>query len=74
MVWVGEEHAGDGLPPCRPQVASADEALSILRDGVSLRATASTALNDVSSRSHTVFTISIVQYRDGNKPVTGEPQ
>ncbi len=55
-----------------PQVSSAEEVLSVLKEGAALRTTASTALNDVSSRSHTVFTISVVQYRDGNKPVTGE--
>eukprot|EP00197_Chlamydomonas_leiostraca_P006322 CAMPEP_0202863706 /NCGR_PEP_ID=MMETSP1391-20130828/4234_1 /ASSEMBLY_ACC=CAM_ASM_000867 /TAXON_ID=1034604 /ORGANISM="Chlamydomonas leiostraca, Strain SAG 11-49" /LENGTH=396 /DNA_ID=CAMNT_0049543365 /DNA_START=31 /DNA_END=1218 /DNA_ORIENTATION=+ len=53
------------------EVGSAAEVLHVLRDGQALRATASTNQNDVSSRSHTVFTISVVQYRDGNKPVTG---
>lgn len=36
-----------------------------------LRTTAATQQNDVSSRSHTVFTMSIVQYREGARPITG---
>lgn len=36
-----------------------------------LRMTAATSQNDVSSRSHTVFTLSVVQQRDARKPVTG---
>ncbi|GFH14354.1 kinesin-like protein [Haematococcus lacustris] len=53
------------------QVKSPAEVLEVLRDGTSFRSTASTAQNDVSSRSHTIFTLSVVQRRDGQRPITG---
>jgi len=53
------------------EVSKVEDVMSILKAGYALRQTASTAQNDVSSRSHTVFTISVVQYRDGHQPVTG---
>ncbi|PNG99370.1 Kinesin-like protein KIF17, partial [Tetrabaena socialis] len=53
-------------------VTSVEAMLAVLRAGYSLRATAATAANDVSSRSHTVFTVSVVTYRgDNQQPVTG---
>lgn len=42
-------------------VCSAEELMSIIDFGLSLRATKGTKMNEVSSRSHTVFTIRIVQ-------------
>lgn len=54
------------------EVQSAADVLSLLKAGYALRQTAATGQNDVSSRSHTVFTISAVQYRDGGQqPITG---
>lgn len=64
-------HSSSSLHVSCAQVKSVDEMLGVLRAGQALRATASTHQNDVSSRSHTCFTISVVQYRDGCKPVTG---
>ncbi|KAG2446452.1 hypothetical protein HYH02_008444 [Chlamydomonas schloesseri] len=53
------------------EVASVEDMLAVLRAGYALRATAATAANDVSSRSHTVFTVSVVTYRGEQQPVTG---
>ena len=54
------------------EVTSAADVLSLLKAGYALRQTAATGQNDVSSRSHTVFTLSAVQYRDGGQqPITG---
>lgn len=47
-------------------VASADEIMSIINFGLNLRATHGTKMNAVSSRSHTVFTIRIVQTIKGS--------
>ncbi|KAJ9458808.1 Kinesin-II 85 kDa subunit [Diplonema papillatum] len=43
-----------------PEVASAEECLRLFDEGTSRRATASTDLNDHSSRSHAIFTLTIV--------------
>ncbi|KAG2484404.1 hypothetical protein HYH03_016818 [Edaphochlamys debaryana] len=53
------------------EVTSAEDMLAVLRAGYALRSTAATAANDVSSRSHTVFTVSVVTYRGDQQPVTG---
>ena len=42
-------------------VSSVAEALNILNAGIALRQTVSTSMNDVSSRSHTVFTVHVTQ-------------
>ena len=42
-------------------VASVAEALNILNAGIALRQTVATSMNDVSSRSHTVFTVYVTQ-------------
>ena len=44
------------------EVPNAAEAATLLSCGTSLRATAATEQNDVSSRSHTVFTIAVINY------------
>jgi hypothetical protein len=44
------------------EVRNQAEAATLLAGGTSLRATAATEQNDVSSRSHTVFTISVINY------------
>ena len=41
---------------------NAAEAATLLSCGTSLRATAATEQNDVSSRSHTVFTVAVINY------------
>jgi ribosomal protein L31 len=46
--------------------------IAIVNEASQLRSTSSTLQNDVSSRSHTVFTLSVVQQRDVRKPVTGK--
>lgn len=46
----------------------------MLRAGSELRQTAATGQNEASSRSHTVFTILVVRYRDGQPPITGMRQ
>lgn len=55
----------------RTQVSCVEDMLAVLRAGYALRATSATAANDVSSRSHTVFTVSVVTYRGEQQPVTG---
>ena len=47
-------------------VEGKDEAMAILNAGIAVRRTAATPLNDVSSRSHTVFTITVVQKVKGD--------
>lgn len=49
------------------EVASVDEVLAVLKAGMAARAVG----GDVSSRSHAVFTISVVQYRENQPPITG---
>ena len=53
------------------EVASAADVLSLLKAGFAARQPASGAVGDVSARSHTVFTLSVVQYREGHQPITG---
>lgn len=48
------------------EVKGAAEVLDIVK-----AAAAAACQNDTSSRSHTVFTFSVVQYRDNQKPSTG---
>ena len=48
-------------------VTTLDEVMAIIGAGVALRATYETSMNEVSSRSHTVFTLHVVQ-RERNKP------
>jgi hypothetical protein len=43
--------------------ASAHETLKVLRDGALSRSTASTNMNDTSSRSHAIFTMHVTQKR-----------
>jgi hypothetical protein len=48
------------------EATSGAEAASVLAGGAMLRATAATEQNDVSSRSHTVFSVTVVNYgQDG---------
>lgn len=49
-------------------VTCVSEALNVLNKGINLRATHETKMNQVSSRSHTVFTITVMQ----KNPITGE--
>jgi len=49
-----------GSPTLRTPVSSAEETLRLVNRGYKLRATASTNLNEHSSRSHTVLTLEIV--------------
>ncbi|GFR47924.1 hypothetical protein Agub_g9726 [Astrephomene gubernaculifera] len=54
------------------EVASCEEMLAILRAGYGMRpAAVSPATGDVTYRSHTVFTVTVVTYRAGQQPVTG---
>ncbi|KAK3274695.1 hypothetical protein CYMTET_17131, partial [Cymbomonas tetramitiformis] len=46
-------------------VTSAAQVMDIVKAGLNLRQTHATQLNDVSSRSHTVFTLTIAQQRSG---------
>jgi hypothetical protein len=48
-------------------VTTLDEVMAIIGAGVALRATYETSMNEVSSRSHTVFTLHVVQ-RERNSP------
>jgi hypothetical protein len=48
-------------------VTTLDEVMAIISAGVALRATYETSMNEVSSRSHTVFTLHVVQ-RERNQP------
>lgn len=45
------------------EVASAEEALGLLRLGSATRATCSTRMNEASSRSHAIFSVEVVQRR-----------
>ncbi|XP_053323201.1 kinesin-like protein KIF27 [Spea bombifrons] len=48
------------------QVESADEVMSLLETGSAARHTSATQMNEYSSRSHAIFTISICQQRASN--------
>ncbi|KAM4050745.1 kinesin-like protein KIF27 isoform 2-T4 [Anomaloglossus baeobatrachus] len=48
------------------QVESADEVMSLLEAGSAVRHTSTTQMNERSSRSHAIFTMSISQQRDAN--------
>ena len=74
--WSASSFRGTGhsfilSPFPRPQVTDPLDVMAIVQEAAQLRTTASTHHNDVSSRSHTVFTLSVVQQRDTRKPVTG---
>lgn len=59
-----------GLTPI--DVASAEDALAVIAASVRLRQTASTSQNDVSSRSHTVFSILVsIDNNDGTDIIKG---
>ena len=47
------------------EVSSLETVHALIRGGLALRQTASTALNDVSSRSHTIFTLNVSRVDDG---------
>ncbi|KXZ53279.1 hypothetical protein GPECTOR_7g1173 [Gonium pectorale] len=51
------------------EVMGADDMLAILRSGYNMRTTSS--MSDISSRAHTIFTISVAMYRGDQHPVTG---
>ncbi|KAM5191882.1 kinesin-like protein KIF27 [Mantella aurantiaca] len=51
------------------QVESADEVMSLLEAGSAARHTSTTQMNEHSSRSHAIFTITICQQRDENSSV-----
>ncbi|XP_073489757.1 kinesin-like protein KIF27 [Aquarana catesbeiana] len=51
------------------QVESADEVMSLLESGSAARHTSTTQMNEHSSRSHAIFTITICQQRDKNSSV-----
>eukprot|EP01052_Picozoa_sp_SAG31_P009186 SAG31_NODE_478_length_15144_cov_15.165769_8_plen_561_part_00 len=48
-------------------VTTLDEVMAIIAGGVALRATYETSMNEVSSRSHTVFTLHVVQRERNNE-------
>ena len=50
------------------EVKGAAEVLALVKAGYMLKQKGPT---DLSSRSHTVITLSVVQYHDGQKPITG---
>jgi hypothetical protein len=55
------------------EARSAAEASAVLQAGLRLRATAATALNATSSRSHTIFTLTVVVHpATKGPPVSGE--
>lgn len=55
------------------QVKTVDDVMTVVKSGYALRQTASTAQNDVSSRSHTVFTLTVVQYPEDGSSETAHP-
>ncbi|XP_069817896.1 kinesin-like protein KIF27 isoform X2 [Dendropsophus ebraccatus] len=71
-IHIREDEKGNtvivGAKEC--QVESADEVMSLLEAGSAVRHTSTTQMNERSSRSHAIFTISICQQRDTNIGVT----
>ncbi|XP_056380024.1 kinesin-like protein KIF27 isoform X2 [Hyla sarda] len=67
-IHIREDEKGNtviiGAKEC--QVESADEVMSLLEAGSAVRHTSTTQMNERSSRSHAMFTISICQQRDAN--------
>ncbi|KAM3939080.1 kinesin-like protein KIF27 isoform 1-T1 [Leptodactylus fuscus] len=67
-IHIREDEKGNtviiGAKEC--QVESADEVMSLLEAGSAVRHTSTTQMNERSSRSHAIFTISICQQRDAN--------
>ncbi|XP_040272964.1 kinesin-like protein KIF27 [Bufo bufo] len=68
-IHIREDEKGNtvivGAKEC--QVESADEVMSLLEAGSAVRHTSTTQMNERSSRSHAVFTISILQQRDATE-------
>ena len=61
---VRDEPGGDGAHASglsRHAVGTPGQALALLHSGIAHRATAATLCNDVSSRSHAVFTVHVEQ-------------
>ena len=52
-------------------VTTVSEVMAVINQGLELRATHETKINEVSSRSHTVFTINVVQRDRGTEAVKG---
>ncbi|GMH74374.1 hypothetical protein TrLO_g3214 [Triparma laevis f. longispina] len=52
-------------------VTTVSEVMAVINQGLELRATHETKINEVSSRSHTVFTINVVQRERGGEAVKG---
>ncbi|OWB80335.1 hypothetical protein B5S32_g4601 [[Candida] boidinii] len=48
-------------------ISNVDQGLSLLKQGIECRKTASTKLNDYSSRSHTIFTITLLKKNINNE-------
>ena len=48
------------------EVESSEQVMRMIEAGLALRQTHSTSLNDISSRSHTVFRLTVVQQRSGS--------
>ncbi|XP_066460216.1 kinesin-like protein KIF27 [Eleutherodactylus coqui] len=67
-IHIREDEKGNtvivGAKEC--QVESADEVMSLLKAGSAVRHTSATQMNERSSRSHAIFTMSICQQRDAN--------
>ncbi|XP_072006981.1 kinesin-like protein KIF27 [Engystomops pustulosus] len=65
-IHIREDEKGNtvivGAKEC--QVENADEVMSLLEAGSAVRHTSTTQMNERSSRSHAIFTISICQQRD----------
>jgi hypothetical protein len=62
-----------GSPHLRTPAASVEEAMKLIARGDAARATASTRLNDRSSRSHTVLTIELISRDIGDADASGDP-
>ncbi|XP_062868828.1 kinesin-like protein kif7 isoform X2 [Trichomycterus rosablanca] len=61
-----------GVKEC--EVEGIDEVLSLLESGNTARHTGATQMNPHSSRSHTIFTITMEQRRSGSRVTSGNPQ
>ncbi|XP_075684707.1 kinesin-like protein KIF27 [Rhinoderma darwinii] len=71
-IHIREDEKGNtvivGAKECH--VESADEVMSLLEAGSAVRHTSTTQMNERSSRSHAIFTMSICQQRDTNNGST----
>jgi hypothetical protein len=61
-----------GSPSIRTKVCSVEEALALINSGTKHRATATTNLNERSSRSHTIITIEIVRQVIGDSSTSND--